>query len=67
MLSESHNISPEEYLALKNLARLVFKNADKDNAIVVTDKTECLNKTLHHFGDERYYTDILEPFFSLTL
>ena len=63
---EIPNLSTDEYQALDRLKRqndVIFKKADKGNAIVIMDKSEYLNEAQKQLRNERYYKKIDEPIF----
>ena len=66
VISEAPNLSSEEYEALARLKHqhdVVFKKADKGNAIVIMDKSEYLAEAQRQLENERYYKKIDTPIF----
>ena len=63
---ENPNITAAEYQAFENLQNrkdLVFKKADKGNAIVIMDRNEYIKEAMNQLEDNQYYTKISEPVF----
>ena len=65
---EIPNLSTDEYQALDRLKRqndVIFKKADKGNAIVIMDKSEYLNEAQKQLSNERYYKKIMSLYFQI--
>ena len=65
-LDEIPNITDAEYQAFENLQNrkdLVFKKADKGNAIVIMDRNEYIKEAMNQLEDKQYYKKISEPVF----
>ena len=69
VLSERTNISQDELDALKYLQNrqdLVFKKADKGNAIVIMERQWYIQEALRQLGNTEYYQKIDEPIYPST-
>ena len=66
---DTPNIPPGEYRALYELSKmddLVFKKADKGNAIVVMSRQHYIDEALSQLDNSRFYQKIDEPVFQDT-
>ena len=66
---EKPNLSQEEYEALiklRNRDDLVFKKADKGNAIVIMSREQYIDEAISQLSNERYYMKIEEPVYTQT-
>lgn len=69
VISDIPNISNEEFLALEDLQKqknLVFKKADKGNAIVIMELDYYIQEALRQLNNENFYTRIDEPIYPAT-
>ena len=69
VFAESSNLTSEELSALETLRNdetLVFKKADKGNAIVIMDREQYVREALSQLDNEKYYRKIDQPVFPST-
>ena len=69
VISEKSNVSQDELQALKNLKNrhdLVFKKADKGNAIVIMQRDCYIHEALRQLSNTEYYQKIMAPVYPKT-
>ena len=69
ILSETPNLTSEEFSALENLKKqhsLVFKKADKGNSLVVMEREFYIQEALRQLNNDKHYVQIDEPIFPTT-
>lgn len=66
-LPHKHNLSKDEFLALKKLGgnqNIVIKSADKGGSIVLLDREAYIQEAVRQLSNTKYYVQLNEPIYS---